>query len=54
MQSVRDLYTHSATFRNSVLLTFVGVGAHGKLYEFAYGGERYLVRHNFDGSYTWM
>lgn len=54
MSSVRDLYTQSATFRQSVRLRFVGVGTHGKLYEFAYDGIFYLVRHNFDGSYTWM
>lgn len=32
----------------------VGVGQHGVAYEWTIDGQKYIVRFNFDGSFTWI
>jgi hypothetical protein len=50
-----ELYKADSGYRNACLTDrqFVG-GTHDKAYQFFVGDQRVIVRHNHDGSYTWI
>lgn len=52
---IYERYKSDAEFRVSLARTLVGISdGGGKAYQFVVDGVRYIVRHNCDGSYTWI